>query len=243
MPAQHFELSRSDPRSMALPFWKRTLDMACCIAALPLLVFTTLLMAVVVKIGSPGPIFFRQERIGYRGHRFQLYKFRTMHIGVETESHQAHIAQLFASKAPMLKLDSQHDRRLIPGGRWLRASGLDELPQLINVLRGEMSIVGPRPCLPYEFARYSSWHRKRLHSAPGLTGLWQVSGKNRTTFEEMIRLDVLYAERRSASLDVWIIMRTVPALCAQLVDAQKTQKVVKSAKQGPGQSVAVSAPR
>lgn len=243
MPAQHFELRRSDPSGLALPFWKRTLDIACCIVALPLLVLTTLLMAVVVKFVSPGPIFFRQQRIGYLGRRFQLYKFRTMQVGIETASHQAHITQLLAANVPMLKLDSRNDRRLIPGGRWLRALGLDELPQLMNVLRGEMSIVGPRPCLPYEFAQYSAWHRKRLLSVPGLTGLWQVSGKNRTTFDEMIQLDVLYAERCSASLDVWIIVRTVPALCAQLLDAQKTQKVVKGAKQGAGQRVAVTAPR
>jgi len=220
---------------IALPPWKRALDIACCLVALPALAIATLGAVAVTKIFAPGPIFFRQERVGFRGRRFQLYKFRTMHVGASTSSHQSHFTQLMASKRPMQKLDARGDTRLIPSGWLLRASGLDELPQIINVLRGEMSIVGPRPCIPYEFEQYSTGQRERLNSAPGLTGLWQVSGKNRTTFDEMIQLDIHYSEKKSLALDLGIILRTVPALCTQIGDTRKgrrharaTQSAVKS---------------
>jgi lipopolysaccharide/colanic/teichoic acid biosynthesis glycosyltransferase len=211
----------------ALPTWKRALDIACCLAALPFLAMATLFAAAVIKTVAPGPIFFRQERVGYQGRRFKLYKFRTMHVNASTSTHQSHFQQLVASNGPMQKLDTRGDSRLIPGGWMLRASGLDELPQIINVLRGEMSIVGPRPCIPYEFEQYSSWQRQRLNSAPGLTGLWQVSGKNRTTFDEMIRLDIRYSERKSLALDLMIIFRTIPALCTQIIDTRKGRRVAK----------------
>jgi lipopolysaccharide/colanic/teichoic acid biosynthesis glycosyltransferase len=176
------------------------------------------------SVASPGPVFFRQERVGYRGRRFMLYKFRTMHVSADVSTHQAHFAELVKGNAPMLKLDSRGDSRLIPGGWLFRASGLDELPQIINVLRGEMSLVGPRPCIPYEYIQYTPPQRQRFGTAPGLTGLWQVSGKNRTTFEEMIRLDVEYVARRSLLLDVRIILLTVPALVRQISDTRKAKK-------------------
>ena len=213
---------------VALPLWKRSLDIACCLVAFPFFALCTLVAAVVIKTVAPGPIFFQQERVGFMGRRFKLYKFRTMHEGASTSSHQSHFAELVASKRPMQKLDSKGDSRLIPGGWLLRASGLDELPQIINVLRGEMSIVGPRPCIPYEFEQYTGWQRKRLNSAPGLTGLWQVSGKNRTTFDEMIQFDVTYSEKRSLGMDLSIILRTVPALCAQIGDTRKSRQAVQS---------------
>jgi lipopolysaccharide/colanic/teichoic acid biosynthesis glycosyltransferase len=115
----------------------------------------------------------------------------------------------------MKKLDASNDPRLIPFGAALRASGLDELPQLINVLRGEMSIVGPRPCIPYEYENYEPWQRKRFDAVPGLTGLWQVSGKNSTTFNQMIHLDIEYSERSSLALDLKIILKTLPAILEQ----------------------------
>ena len=118
----------------------------------------------------------------------------------------------------MTKLDSRRDPRLIPFGAALRATGLDELPQLINVLRGEMSIVGPRPCIPYEYELYEPWQRQRFNAVPGLTGLWQVSGKNRTTFTEMIRLDIEYSQRQSVGLDLKIVLKTLPALWQQCLD-------------------------
>ena len=152
----------SATRPDSLPPWKRGLDLACCLVALPLLGLTALVAALVTVTASPGPILFRQERIGCRGRRFCLFKFRTMHLSASPSTHQSHFEQLMKGNVPMQKLDARQDARLIPGGWWLRASGLDELPQILNVLRGEMSIVGPRPCIPYEYERYSSWQRNRL---------------------------------------------------------------------------------
>lgn len=218
--------------SLSLPGWKRALDIGCCALALPFFLFCTLIIAVLTKLASPGPIFFCQQRVGFRGARFKIYKFRTMHVSAETATHQMYFAHLVSSKAPMQKLDGRGDSRLIPGGKLLRASGLDELPQIINVLRGEMSIVGPRPCIPYEYLQYSPAQRARFEAAPGLTGLWQVSGKNRTTFDEMIELDVRYARIRSLPVDLRIILRTIPALCQQLVDARRKATVKREV--GPG---------
>ena len=124
----------------------------------------------------------------------------------------------------MVKLDARGDSRIIPFGMWLRSSGLDELPQLINVLRGEMSIVGPRPCLAYECDRYLPWQWERFNTLPGLTGLWQVSGKNQTTFAEMMRLDINYSREKNFWLDVQIIFRTVPAIAVQVWYSRKRKK-------------------
>lgn len=208
------------------------MDITCCLVALPFLGLATLVAAMVILTVARGPIFFRQERVGYLGRRFKLYKFRTMHVGAATSTHQSHLTQLMTSNRPMQKLDAKGDSRLIPGGWLLRASGLDELPQIINVLRGEMSIVGPRPCIPYEFEHYTSLQRNRLNSAPGLTGLWQVSGKNRTTFDEMIRLDIRYSETKSLVQDCSIILRTIPALCVQIGDTRKNRKTNQSGDGG-----------
>jgi lipopolysaccharide/colanic/teichoic acid biosynthesis glycosyltransferase len=212
-------------RTANIPAWKRGLDILGCLAALPLLALSTLFAAVMIKMASPGPIFFLQERVGYRGRRFKLYKFRTMHVAADVTTHQAHFADLVRSNVPMHKLDTRGDRRLVPGGWLLRASGLDELPQVINVLRGEMSLVGPRPSIPYEYEQYSPAQRERFSTVPGLTGLWQVSGKNRTTFDEMIRLDIHYAMNRSLGLDVKIIAKTLPALWVQVSDTRKAKAV------------------
>jgi lipopolysaccharide/colanic/teichoic acid biosynthesis glycosyltransferase len=189
-----------------------------------LLAVAALWAALITRVASPGPILFRQERIGLNGRRFHLYKFRTMHVSASVSAHQAHFAQLMRSNTPMQKLDARGDRRLIPGGWWLRATGLDELPQIINVLRGDMSVVGPRPCIPYEYEEYSAAQRERLRSMPGLTGLWQVSGKNRTTFEEMIRLDIAYGARKSLVSDLSIIIRTVPAVLTQVADTRRARR-------------------
>src|SRR5262249_13887906 len=125
------------------------------------------------------------------------------------------------SNVPMQKLDVRGDKRLIPGGWLLRATGLDELPQIINVLRGEMSIVGPRPSIAYEYEQLTPAQAQRYASVPGLTGLWQVSGKNKTTFEEMIQLDIAYGEQRSLRTDLWIISVTVPVLIRQVIETKK----------------------
>ncbi len=214
-----------------LPRWKRAIDLAGCIVTLPFLGLCTLAMIVLTKRVSPGPVFFRQERIGYMGRRFKIYKFRTMRVGADSSVHQNYCHELIRTNAPMVKLDSRGDPRLIPLGWLLRASGLDELPQLINVLRGEMSLVGPRPCIPSEFEQYVSWQRQRCDALPGLTGLWQVSGKNRTTFEQMIRLDIQYARKFSFWLDLKIIFLTMPCLVAQFRDTRRARK--SSSKSSP----------
>jgi lipopolysaccharide/colanic/teichoic acid biosynthesis glycosyltransferase len=209
-----------EAETTGLPRWKRAIDIALSLAAMPLLAFCTLLTATVMALVSRGPVLFRQERVGYRGRRFMCYKFRTMQVGADSTIHREHCEQLIQSNAPMVKMDAQGDSRLIPGGRWIRSSGLDELPQILNVLRGEMSLVGPRPCVPYEYEKYLPWQRARFNAMPGLTGLWQVSGKNRTTFDEMIRLDLEYGGNRSLGLDLKIMAKTVPALLRQLRDAR-----------------------
>jgi lipopolysaccharide/colanic/teichoic acid biosynthesis glycosyltransferase len=192
------------------------LDVFCLILALPTLLPLMLLIAAVIKIVSPGPIFFKQDRIGFMGRRFRMFKFRTMRVNAETSSHQNYLKDLISSNAPMIKMDTKGDPRVIRFGSVLRSSGLDELPQLINVLKGEMSLVGPRPCTPYEYEQFQPWHKQRFRALPGLTGLWQVSGKNRTTFNEMIELDIRYATDWSLWLDVKIIALTVPVLLCQV---------------------------
>ncbi len=207
-----------------LPAWKRGLDLFCCLLALPFLALLALAMTAITRLVAPGPVFFRQERLGCMGRRFWLYKFRTMHVGADCKGHQAYLKELIGSNAPMAKLDASNDARLIAGSWLLRASGLDELPQIINVLRGEMSIVGPRPCLPTEYAEYQPWQRRRCDAMPGLTGLWQVSGKNRTTFEEMVRLDIRYGATMSWWLDLKIILLTIPALLVQIYETRIGRK-------------------
>lgn len=200
------------PDFVSVPRWKRALDIACVLIVIPLLLPLILITAIIIKAGSKGPLLFRQERIGLLGKRFVLLKFRTMNPGSGTAVHEAHVASLMETNGPMTKLDAHGDARLIPFGRLLRAAGLDELPQLINVLRGEMSLVGPRPCLPGEYDRYLPWQRERFRTLPGLTGLWQVSGKNRTTFNEMIDFDIQYIRTQSAWLDLKIMLKTIPVV-------------------------------
>ena len=202
-------------KTVAVPLWKRLLDATIILVASPVAILVGAIIAVVIKIGSPGPVIFRQERVGYKGQRFTCFKFRTMYAGVETSSHQGYTTTLIKSETPMTKLDASTDSRIIPLGSIMRAAGLDELPQLINVLRGEMSLVGPRPCVGYEYDMYETWQKRRFDAVPGLTGLWQVSGKNRTTFNQMINLDIEYSEQMSLWLDLKIIFKTVPALGQQ----------------------------
>ena len=207
-----------------LPKWKRVLDLAFIVAVFPGLLMLGVGVALVIIFGSRGPVFFRQRRVGHKGRQFNCYKFRTMHVGADTKWHRDYFRQLMGTEIPMTKLDARSDPRLIPLGALLRATGLDELPQLINVLRGEMSLVGPRPCIPYEYELYEPWQRRRFEAFPGLTGLWQVSGKNRTTFSEMIRLDIEYSERASLWLDLQIILRTLPALWQQCLESRALKR-------------------
>jgi lipopolysaccharide/colanic/teichoic acid biosynthesis glycosyltransferase len=201
-----------------LPLWKRAIDIVGTLMALILLMPLFLLVALLIKVVSPGPILFRQERIGYMGRLFTIRKFRTMHANADTTVHQQYLRELINDEKEMTKLDNGKDDRIIPFGKILRATGIDELPQLINVLLGDMSLVGPRPCLPYEASEYHSWQTRRFDAVPGLTGLWQVSGKNRTTFKEMMRLDIAYTKKRALLLDAKIFLMTIPAIIDQVVD-------------------------
>lgn len=200
---------------MSPPGWKRALDIVGSALGLVCLAPLFMLLAVYIKIVSPGPVFFRQTRIGLRGTSFRIWKFRTMHVNSDTSAHQQHVLALISGdgngEKPMQKLDGG-DPRIIRGGLFLRRSSIDELPQLINVLFGDMSLVGPRPEMPYAYAAYQPWQARRFDVLPGMTGLWQVSGKNRTTFREMIRLDIRYGRALSPLRDASILVRTVPVV-------------------------------
>ena len=202
---------------MQIPGWKRTLDLTLIALTLPIWLLLMLLIITVIKISSPGPVFYRQERVGLKGRSFMIFKFRSMKVHAQTSGHELYFEQLMRGGAPMTKLDSS-DPRIIPWGRVLRASGLDELPQIFNVLRGEMSLVGPRPCTRIEFEKYEEWQRERVTVPPGLTGFWQVNGKNRTSFQQMIEMDLLYAKKASVGLDLWIMVRTPAALVRQVLE-------------------------
>lgn len=202
---------------------KRALDVACLIIALPAWCLLMLGVAILVKIVSPGPVFFVHPRVGYRGRVFRCFKFRTMSAGASTLLHREHVRRLIATDAPMTKLDARGDPRLIRFGAYLRASGFDELPQLINVILGDMSLVGPRPCTLAEYEQYLPWQKERFDALPGLTGLWQVSGKNKTTFSQMIALDVAYVRAQTLLLDLRILGRTVQVLFEQIRDIWQNQ--------------------
>jgi lipopolysaccharide/colanic/teichoic acid biosynthesis glycosyltransferase len=171
-----------------------------------------------VKFGSPGPTIYRQSRIGMGGRRFTFYKFRSMRTDSNDRVHREYVEKLIAgqheeinqgsSDKPVYKMRS--DPRITPVGRIIRKTSIDELPQLWNVLKGEMSLVGPRPPVTYEAAKYQSWHMRRLQEMrPGLTGLWQVEGRSRTTFDDMVRLDLRYIRNWSLWLDIRILFKTV----------------------------------
>jgi lipopolysaccharide/colanic/teichoic acid biosynthesis glycosyltransferase len=207
--------------TIKLPRWKRLIDLVASIMGLILFAPTFLLISLLVKSVSPGPVFFKQERIGYGGKKFSLWKFRTMKMNTSTYEHQQYLAKLINGEEnsnnfdrPMCKLDDSNPD-IIPFGKILRKSGLDELPQLINVVLGNMSLVGPRPPIPYEVSVYSDWHISRFNALPGLTGLWQVSGKNRLTFKEMIRLDIQYSKNLSFFNDVKILLKTPGAILSE----------------------------
>jgi lipopolysaccharide/colanic/teichoic acid biosynthesis glycosyltransferase len=198
--------------SREVPAWKRFIDLFGSAVLIAAFSPVFLLVGVYIKVVSPGKIFFKQERVGYRGRLFTFLKFRTMHQNNDQIAHRKHLKELIRSGKPMEKLDEGKDPRIIPGGRILRKASLDELPQLFNVLRGEMSLVGPRPCIPYEAEEYRRWHTHRFDVLPGMTGLWQVSGKNRLSFEQMIRLDITYTNRMSFLMDLKILLLTLPTV-------------------------------
>jgi lipopolysaccharide/colanic/teichoic acid biosynthesis glycosyltransferase len=230
-PAQAWPLSQSDVEPEPLPAWKRLMDVGLIVLALPILLPLMIVIVATIKLVSKGPVLFRQERIGYKGRPFMCLKFRTMHTGNNVGTHKDHLAKLMTSNAPMTKMDAKGDPRIIRFGVCLRCSGLDELPQLINVLFGDMSLVGPRPCVRYEYEQYLPWQKARFEAVPGLTGWWQVNGKNRTSFERMIQLDIEYTRRKSALLDCWIIVKTLPALFIQMIDTRRERRALARASQ------------
>lgn len=222
----------SDQRPMRIPGWKRALDLALIALTYPIWLPLMLVAMAAIKISSPGPIFYRQERVGFRGRPFMIFKFRSMKAHARTAWHELHFEWLMRGGAPMTKLDAD-DPRIIPWGRVMRATGLDELPQIFNVLRGEMSLVGPRPCTRLEFEKYEAWQRERVNAPPGLTGYWQVNGKNKTTFRQMIEMDLFYAKNASLRLDLWIMARTPAALVGQVQELAQ-QRTVALAKLDAG---------
>ena len=196
---------------------KRAIDIVGSLLAMIVLAPAFLLIAAAVKASSKGPIFFRQQRIGQYGEPFAFFKFRSMYVGNDATVHQEYIKKLISGNAERHKSNGNaegvfkltSDRRITKVGAFLRRTSLDELPQFYNVLKGEMSLVGPRPPIPYEVENYAVWHRRRLLEAkPGITGLWQVSGRSRVTFDEMVRLDLRYARTWSPWMDVKILLRT-----------------------------------
>ncbi|MEJ2099613.1 MAG: sugar transferase [Desulfobacterales bacterium] len=198
-----------------MPLWKRILDIFGSLAGLIILSPVFLFIASLIKIVSPGPVLFKQTRIGYGCKEFKFWKFRTMKVNTDSSCHQKYLSELINEDTdedqevvkPMIKQDRDNPN-IISFGHFLRSSCLDELPQLINVLSGDMSLVGPRPAIPYEVEQYLIWHKGRFDSLPGMTGLWQVSGKNRLTFKEMIRLDIQYERQMSLLTDLKILLMT-----------------------------------
>ena len=186
---------------------KRGFDLAVCIWLLPVVAILMLLLALIIWLDSPGSILIAQERTGRDGRRFRMYKFRTMVRNAEEL--KAGLAHLNVLPPPDFKIPK--DPRITRVGMILRQTSLDELPQLFNVLRGDMSLVGPRPT-SFEPTTYSLWHTRRLEVTPGITGLWQLKGRNLTTFDERLRLDIEYIEHRSFWLDLKILLQTVPAV-------------------------------
>ncbi len=191
------------------PLWKRAMDISGTVLALVILLPFLLGVALFIKCVSRGPVLYRQRRYGLGGRPFEVWKFRTIEVNHELGQHHSHVADLMLSDRPLEKRD--HTLDVIPGGALLRRFGIDELPQLINVLKGEMSLVGPRPDV-VPFDQYESGHRRRFEVLPGITGLWQVCGKNRTTFSQMMQLDLAYVRHRSFWLDIAILFWTIPAL-------------------------------
>ncbi len=207
------------PLSSTARMAKRGSDLIIASLALAILSPLWLLIALLIKLDSRGPVFYKQERVGMDGRVFLFYKFRTMRAGTDDAEHREFQRRYISGQPdsnlgdderPAYKLRA--DDRVTRLGRILRRMSIDELPQLFNVLRGDMSVVGPRPPIPYEVESYELWHRKRLDMKPGITGLWQVSGRNRLPFDEMVRMDLYYIENWSLLLDVKIILQTLPVM-------------------------------
>jgi lipopolysaccharide/colanic/teichoic acid biosynthesis glycosyltransferase len=213
------EATTASPRSARRPVadaLRRTLDLVVASALLLLLTPLMGLIALAIRIDSRGPALFRQRRVGRDQQEFTIFKFRTMRSGADTDPHRRYVQNLIGGRSASSERGQLYklsvDSRVTRVGRLLRSWSLDELPQLINVLRGEMALVGPRPVIPYEVEMYPDVYLRRFAVKPGLTGLWQVSGRNERTYDEMVRFDIEYADDASLLLDLRILVKTVPVV-------------------------------
>ena len=227
-PTLYPDLLERENATRLLSVTKRVIDIIGSVLMLVIFSPVLLLVALAIKISSKDPVLFRQRRVGQYGKSFTFLKFRSMHVDNDCSIHKEYVTQLIAGRAKCnLPVSNSgdgngtgfykltNDARITRVGRFLRKSSLDELPQLLNVLKGETSLVGPRPPIPYELAAYQLWHRRRvLELKPGITGLWQVNGRSRIKFDEMVRLDLKYAETWSPWLDIKILLRTPQAVFA-----------------------------
>jgi len=201
---------------------KRTIDLGVSVFVLVFGLPFHLLLGLLIKLTSEGPVLFVQDRVGENGRPFKMYKFRTMMNGNDDEAHRSFAREFISGTANGENGSGKNvfkivdDPRVTSMGKFLRKTSLDELPQFINVFKGDMSLVGPRPPLAYELDHYQEWHKQRLSVKPGLTGLWQVSGRSTVPFDEMVALDLHYIENWSLLLDVKIILRTVPVMLSGL---------------------------
>jgi len=220
-PTLYPDLTRRDNAKKFFCVTKRIMDIVGSALALLLFAPILLLIAIAIKLTSEGPVFFRQKRVGQYGEQFVFLKFRSMKVNNDASEHKQFVQQMIAGNAVSNGSDKSgpavykltKDRRVTRVGGFLRKTSLDELPQFWNVLKGEMSLVGPRPPVGYEVEAYDIWHRRRLLEAkPGITGLWQVNGRSRVTFDEMVRLDLRYAKTWSPWMDVKILLQTPAAV-------------------------------
>jgi lipopolysaccharide/colanic/teichoic acid biosynthesis glycosyltransferase len=194
---------------------KRVLDVTLALVGLVLASPVMLLAWALVRLTSHGSAIFRQERVGFHGRRFVVYKFRSMYVDHDEQLHQERYEPFMRGERQHKGSGVPHDPRITPIGYLLRRSSVDELPQLVNVLRGEMSVVGPRPPMPSEVSIYQPWHLGRLETLPGITGLWQVQGRSRVSFETMVKMDIEYIQRQSFWYDLKLICLTVPAILSR----------------------------
>jgi len=222
-PTLYPDLQKSDNVTKLFTVTKRVMDITGSLLLLAIGAPVLMLVAAAVKISSKGPILYRQQRVGQYGKPFTFLKFRSMYSDNDCSVHREYVRQLIAGRAERHAAKQNdggegfykltHDKRITPLGVILRRTSLDELPQLFNVLKGDMSLVGPRPPIPYELSVYQTWHRRRvLEVKPGITGLWQVDGRGRVEFDEMVRLDLRYAKEWSPWLDLKILLRTPRAV-------------------------------
>lgn len=209
------------PARTAYGIGKRVFDIVVASLILIIVCPVMLLIALLILIDSEGPVFFKQERVGLGGQGFTFYKFRTMRQNSPSDVHREYVQSFIRSQGSNGETEQKtrpdphklaNDPRITRVGRVLRRTSLDEIPQFFNVLRGEMSLVGPRPPLPYEVQVYQDWHKARLAAIPGITGLWQVQGRSRVTFDEMVRMDLEYITHQTFWLDIKILILTIPAV-------------------------------